>query len=1090
MPTTVFPKRPALIRSQSDTTSSRDILASNTSALSSPSFLETNPNSRSHGYDVSSNRPPRNPARSGPDLPVSIHIASPTPVRPARKLAVKGGRPKTATGTREEVTPWELYPPPESYGKEAPKSAVIGESTNLQRNVTVSSSGRPLSHGISFADISLLRRRKTTGSKVAKPKGPAPHVLQKPRAVSGGSPISQQLNHLARPSDVKAAPATPRVLQKSSTTPRDGSSHPESSFSYHQTRGLPIAVQSALGKSPSSLVTNSSLHKSPSQASSDHHNNLKFSTADRTILEELKRNIQARASQFVMKGGHCSQPTGGPNSSDMDVASTYAIGRLGGVGGVRRHHPYPKKQAPYPRSYERGVLDLDVWETLFCQQVCGGLTWHDFKTPPTKVLEIGCGTGSWILDCARAWKNCHFVGLDLVPLHPDLIQVGSMDMAQRITWVQDNFLDGLPFPNEEFDFVHIKRIALGVPEDKWDFLFEEIVRVMKPGGAFEMIEEDLFFPGRLVGDDADDEPASRLSDESQQSAFRTSVKRNTGQSTSQRLSGIPLDSDLGSDLEHDHDSESLFTSSAGSHHTSSIGGRLSSEDVGSPHASSATSTGSGHLFAPAGNKSQILSASPRSASPLPIDAIVEDDEGERRADLPTPPEDSGHDRFATNHTITQASVAKTSRSDSGHAKSPVTKIGTVGVPSKPVVPPLHMRSATSAVPSNSYHLGSPFPSRSPSQPRHSTSMISLHSPIASTRPSSGDISSIIRKSTDASARTRPSSANSGTPTSISPFLLRSLPKPPVNPRDHSLLELIYNETAASRFINLTPLSLLPNLLNVHFKDVRTHPTLQFTFPPRTESQRQPTSHYIDDPDEEAQDAVHPVPATTSAPPSRARRHSTAAAQRYALPGSSTESFRSLDNLNGDDFNKPNFVSIQSLIQGTSPYISLDESRPSAFSPSSRATFPKTPPPSNAMGLSLSMEHIQTYNENMTTDSQTMSPNSPKTSPFLVSASMLQNRLPNKTLNVDLRSLNLHLLARVSEILACSESMWEWVVEYQEKAENTKTVKAQRARSKSVGAVQPIIGNRSVVENQEDRQTAALLALTREDFEKLLLWFYM
>ena len=29
-------------------------------------------------------------------------------------------------------------------------------------------------------------------------------------------------------------------------------------------------------------------------------------------------------------------------------------------------------------------------------------------------------------------------GLDVVPLHPDLIQVGSFDLASRITWVQAN----------------------------------------------------------------------------------------------------------------------------------------------------------------------------------------------------------------------------------------------------------------------------------------------------------------------------------------------------------------------------------------------------------------------------------------------------------------------------------------------------------------------------------------------------------------------------------------------------------------------------------------------------------------------------
>ncbi|KAI0031080.1 hypothetical protein K488DRAFT_52878, partial [Vararia minispora EC-137] len=76
--------------------------------------------------------------------------------------------------------------------------------------------------------------------------------------------------------------------------------------------------------------------------------------------------------------------------------------------------------------------------------------------------------------------------IDLVPLHPDLSHLRSNDLQSRITWLQANCLEGLPFPNEEFDFVHVKRIARGVPEDKWDFLLEEIARVMKPGGALEV----------------------------------------------------------------------------------------------------------------------------------------------------------------------------------------------------------------------------------------------------------------------------------------------------------------------------------------------------------------------------------------------------------------------------------------------------------------------------------------------------------------------------------------------------------------------------------------------------------------------------
>jgi hypothetical protein len=31
------------------------------------------------------------------------------------------------------------------------------------------------------------------------------------------------------------------------------------------------------------------------------------------------------------------------------------------------------------------VLGRDVWESSWIQQVCDSVTWHVFKTPPTKV---------------------------------------------------------------------------------------------------------------------------------------------------------------------------------------------------------------------------------------------------------------------------------------------------------------------------------------------------------------------------------------------------------------------------------------------------------------------------------------------------------------------------------------------------------------------------------------------------------------------------------------------------------------------------------------------------------------------------------
>lgn len=55
-------------------------------------------------------------------------------------------------------------------------------------------------------------------------------------------------------------------------------------------------------------------------------------------------------------------------------------------------------------------------------------------------------------------------------------------------------LEPLPYPDGHFDHVHLRFIALGVPEPKWPLLLEECCRVLKSGGRLEIIETSYDMP--------------------------------------------------------------------------------------------------------------------------------------------------------------------------------------------------------------------------------------------------------------------------------------------------------------------------------------------------------------------------------------------------------------------------------------------------------------------------------------------------------------------------------------------------------------------------------------------------------------------
>ncbi len=102
---------------------------------------------------------------------------------------------------------------------------------------------------------------------------------------------------------------------------------------------------------------------------------------------------------------------------------------------------------------------------------------------PSRILDVGTGTGQWAFDLCEESLDAVVVGLDLTLAKPA--------RPANFLHVPANVLSGLPFQEGSFDFVHQRLLVAGVPPRARPDLARQLVAATRPGGWTELVETDF-----------------------------------------------------------------------------------------------------------------------------------------------------------------------------------------------------------------------------------------------------------------------------------------------------------------------------------------------------------------------------------------------------------------------------------------------------------------------------------------------------------------------------------------------------------------------------------------------------------------------
>lgn len=158
--------------------------------------------------------------------------------------------------------------------------------------------------------------------------------------------------------------------------------------------------------------------------------------------------------------------------------------------------PRPEHPSTYfvqDRSNQEELIRLGVQDQMITASMGGALPEQADPTIFQRILDVGCGTGGWLIEAAKTYPSIsRLEGVDVSRTVVEFAreQAVTQQVSDRVEFHTMDALRMLEFPNHTFDLVNQRSGAGYLRTWDWTKLLQEYRRITRPGGVLRITEGD------------------------------------------------------------------------------------------------------------------------------------------------------------------------------------------------------------------------------------------------------------------------------------------------------------------------------------------------------------------------------------------------------------------------------------------------------------------------------------------------------------------------------------------------------------------------------------------------------------------------